>query len=213
MTRRIERIGLASLLIGGALAAACSSDDPLIVEDNDDEICGLMRTDGQRYCIDVYEASRVDASDADPGIDDNGRARSLPDRLPWINVTWRAARGACEARNARLCEVDEWIDACDGTTGTGGTVYAYGDALDATLCNLDGGGVVISGSKNACVASTGTLDQSGNVWEWVGNTISTASARGGGFRSSQTHRCVDVRPAIMATEIDIDLGFRCCRSI
>ena len=214
MMRRALRLGpILTLLFGGPAATGCGDESPLISNDGDMEICGLVRPDGQRYCIDMFEASRSDADDMSPGVDNAGPARSLPDRLPWVDVSWSAARAACEARDARLCETEEWVDACDGMTGAGGNTFTYGDTRNPELCTLDGLGVRISGSKDTCEATTGTFDQSGNVWEWSGNTVGAAAARGGGFRSSQTHRCADIRPSVAITEVDVDLGFRCCRPI
>ena len=203
--------------VGALLAvistSACGDDGGFFVNDPDEEICGLVRPDGREYCIDVYEASRPDADASSAGTNNDGPARSKAERQPWVNITWSAARLACEARGARLCEIEEWVDACDGVTGPGGSVYTYGNDLNAELCNLDGGGVDISGGKQTCTSTIGTFDQSGNVWEWTGGTAGTASARGGGFRSSRTHRCQDTRPSVGLDRIDVDLGFRCCRSL
>ena len=212
MNRRLRGVSTQICLCSALAVSACGEDAPISTTTTDEEICGLPRADGRTYCIDIYEASRRDATDTDPGDDDGGPARSLADRLPWVNVTWFTARAACAARGARLCDVDEWIDACDGLAGVGGSTYTYGDVRTPELCVLDGAGTRVSGSKATCVSMTGTLDQSGNVWEWVGDDTGSASARGGGFRSSQTHRCIDVRPSITVDELDVDLGFRCCRT-
>ncbi len=211
------RARASSLLRVLVTAAACAApfagcgDDPPNFESPDEEVC-LDRRDGERYCIERYEASRRDASETAAGTDDQGAPRSLKGRLPWTQVTWAAARAACESKGKRLCELDEWVDACDGAIGTEGLRYTYGDVIDAARCNVGGQGVRPSGSFDGCVSPTRVLDQSGNVWEWTGNTAAAAAARGGGYRSSQAHRCADVLSNIPVTESTPEIGFRCCRS-
>src|SRR5688572_14645989 len=56
-------------------SAACS-DDPPALETRDKEVC-LMRRDGVSYCIEVYEASRKDATDQTSGQDITSSPRSL----------------------------------------------------------------------------------------------------------------------------------------
>lgn len=199
---------LAVVLALGAIA--CEEDVPKL-ETPDQEVC-LDRRDGQRYCIDLFEASRSDASDLSAGTDDLGEPRSLPNRLPWTNIGWAAARMACEGRGKRLCDLDEWVDACDGQVGPEGARYTYGDELDASRCNTEGVGVEPGGRRALCKSTAGTFDQSGNVWEWTGATLGVAAARGGGWRSSQTHRCSDVLMGIPPTEQTAEIGFRCCRT-
>ena len=183
----------------------------------DEEVCLKNRLGGD-YCIDVYEASREDADASSAGTDDDSAAVSLGGRVPWTGITWAAAKAACGRKNKRLCERDEWIDACDGAVGEAdGTMFAYGDTIDKTRCNTKGAGVEAGGSNGNCKASTGTFDQSGNVWEWTGNILADASSRGGSFRSTETHTCLSPeRPAVPEIasangETSPEVGFRCCR--
>ncbi len=198
---------LAPLLL---FACACNGDPKLDVPDQ--EVCITGRSD-HRYCIWTFEASKKDATSTGEGMDPS-EARSIAERVPWTDITWEASREACRAKALRLCERDEWIDACDGAAGEAeGTIYTYGDTLDASRCNVSGEGKKASGSAANCKSSFDVFDLSGNVWEWTGNTLASAAARGGGFRSSQTHRCKDGDTMKIADPTDEtpEIGFRCCR--
>lgn len=189
---------------------ACSDDPDFAVRE--DEVC-FERRDGQRICIEVYEASRQDA-DAESEGTSEATPRSTADRQPWRNVTWSAALEACRAKGKRLCDRDEWIDGCDGEVGEDvGTTYPYGNERDPALCNVTGGGPAAGGASPMCVSAFGTFDQGGNVWEWTGNTRAAAAARGGSFRSSQTHDCQSGdRTQRFDPELpNVEVGFRCCR--
>jgi formylglycine-generating enzyme required for sulfatase activity len=177
----------------------------------DQEVC-LVRQDGVPFCIFTFEASRADAvyEGSSQGTS-TSRAHSLPLRLPWTNISWMGALTACQASHKRLCDGDEWIQACQGNKGT---TYTYGNMLSKTKCNVDmmPPQVVASGSVKTCTSAVGTYDQSGNVAEWTGNTVDTASARGGSYRSSQTHACTDESIAIAPTTVSDEIGFRCCEN-
>src|SRR5688572_3289992 len=132
------------------VACSCTGDPDLAVPDQ--EICLTGRND-RRYCIWKFEAQKKDATAATEGVDET-EARSIPERVPWTDLTWETAREACRAKSLRLCERDEWIDACDGAAGEmEGTMYTYGDELDATRCNVTTGAKVASGSMANCQSS------------------------------------------------------------
>lgn len=199
---------LRGLLVTCALVAC---EDTAEVAVGNDESC-LTGRDGNRYCIDRFEASRFDASVDREGTDE-GEPRTLPARRPWTNVTWFQAQDACRRAGKRLCSRAEWEDACDGVVGDGGTRFTYGDVEDDTVCNVTGGSPVATGSFEGCVSVFDTSDQSGNVWEWTGETSDDALALGGSFRSSIQHRCTSgsqIRVFGLREESD-ELGFRCCR--
>jgi len=104
----------AVLAVAACLSAACSDEGQL--ETPDREVC-LSRGDGARYCIDMFEESRRDATPSAEGDDVESAPRSLQNLLPWVDITWGAAKSACEKKGKRLCERDGWIDACDGVPG------------------------------------------------------------------------------------------------
>lgn len=206
---------LASIFaVSAALPLAGCSEDPPQLGTPDEEVCLVRRNSQTEFCIDTYEAARKDATETDPGVDEASGPVSLPDRLPWVNVTWAGARDACQKKGKRLCERDEWLDACDGATGEDeGTIFTYGNEIVEGRCNTDGGGVQAGGARADCKSAVETYDQSGNVREWTGNVIAAAAARGGSFRSSLTHECKsgDTTGTTEPNTPSPETGFRCCR--
>ncbi|NJK89199.1 MAG: formylglycine-generating enzyme family protein [Myxococcales bacterium] len=177
-----------------------------------DQVC-IDGRDGEIYCIDRFEAARGDASASFAGTDGEA-AKTAANVLPWTNVEWADARAACEAVGRRLCTLEEWMDACDGVVGDGGTRFTYGDDADPSICVTDTQAPLPTGSRLGCVSGFGVFDLSGNVWEWTGTTLDTAEAVGGSFVNAQTHFCF-ANPAgspFRPTETSERLGFRCCDS-
>lgn len=192
-------------------ASGCGGEELQVIPDP--EVC-LTGRDGAKFCIEVHESSRADASQSSAGVDDVSPPVAKPARLPWAGISWEGARSACQAKGKRLCEREEWIDACDGEASEeGGLRYTYGDERSPSTCNTDGGGVEPTGARAGCRSATGTFDQSGNVWEWTGNSAGTAAPRGGSYASSVLHECKsgDLNLFIPLTEKSEQVGFRCCR--
>jgi len=82
------------------------------------------------FCIDIYEASRSDATATSWGTSTTATTR--PGALPWYSVTLDEARAGCQSMGKRLCQPAEWFEACNGT---GDLAYVYGDTYDPTTCN------------------------------------------------------------------------------
>jgi len=184
------------------------------------------------YCIDIYEASRPDATPVDPGSD-GSFATSRPGVLPWFVGSNQEAQQACEAAGKDLCTETEWSGACRGPEGL---VYAYGNEYDPLACNgidtychcdespcqgatpcpfprcydLCGADLhlIPTGALPECTNAYGVFDMNGNLWEHVkgGNG---QRVRGGAFNcrdSATLHRCA----YIPATWTPSARGFRCC---
>jgi Cys-rich repeat protein len=91
------------------------------------------------FCIDIYEASRTDATESKEGRD-SSRAESKEGVMPWVltndadktfDENTRALR-ACEAAGKTLCTENMWYRVCVGPQDL---IYAYGDDYIAEICN------------------------------------------------------------------------------
>jgi hypothetical protein len=162
------------------------------------------------FCIDLYEASRVDATATSAGRD-GSRACVVAGVLPWLVGDNAEAALGCEAAGKRLCSPVEWQLACEGPDQT---TYAYGDRYNATTCNgIDAFAnynfhLTPTGSFSGCTNAWGVFDMNGNAWEHVaGGTDLTV--RGGAYNCSDSvtyHRC-DYVPTTWNPSAK---GFRCC---
>lgn len=162
------------------------------------------------FCIDRWEASRLDATALSFGTD-GSKAMSRAGVRPWLVPDNATAQAACTASGRRLCAPAEWEFACRGFAGH---VYAYGDTYEPATCNgidthRDGSfSLAVTGAFPKCHNGLGVFDLNGNVWEHVaggdGKTV-----RGGAYNCSDSnafHRCAYVPQ----TWTPSALGFRCC---
>ncbi|MBU1220392.1 formylglycine-generating enzyme family protein [Myxococcota bacterium] len=184
------------------------------------------------YCIDIYEASRPDATAANAGID-NSRCQSVAGVKPWANVSLQDASDACIASGKRLCTPEEWEKVCRGPNVT---EYSYGNDYDTQICNgIDtycycGEGSScesvtecpfahcfhtcgasfhpeITGLFPNCTNGYGVYDITGNLWE----RVQGGAGRGGAYNCSNSeilHKCSYV--ADWGTDARTNFGFRCC---
>jgi len=164
------------------------------------------------FCVDIYEASRQDATEAWAGADDASSALSRPGVLPWTNVSPETARGACERAGKRLCTHLEWIDACRGPSDTD---YPYGNTYEPETCNgIDTFGrgnqrLLPTASFPDCINGFGVHDISGNVWE-IDEDVP-------GWVHGGAYNCIDSRSLHLCsynqdfgTDPRSNVGFRCC---
>ncbi len=198
------------------------SDGDLTCPDDMTAICGS-------FCIDVYEASRPDATETSAGTD-SSRAVSRAGVLPWQTETLAPAdaAAACAAAGKRLCLMREWEVVCSNVDAT---AYVYGDEYDPAVCNAidthcdpDCGvypdcywdcesdyRVLPTGSMDGCVAEFGVYDLSGNVWEAVQGDDGADHFRGGAFNCGDpalAHSCA--YDGVAAGPFPSARGFRCC---
>ncbi len=182
------------------------------------------------FWIDTYEASRPDATMMTVGSAEH-RACSVPDVLPWRNVSWAEAEAACLAAGKRLCTEAEWQLSCEGLAGN---LYPYGNTYDPLACNgrdydldctpPDDNDIALPTATpygcpapmtSMCVSPFGVYDLSGNVKEWTGTEAPMGSGsyrvRGGAYDNIEPGLTCDFDfISFDTTVIFPNLGFRCC---
>jgi formylglycine-generating enzyme required for sulfatase activity len=158
---------------------------------------------------------------------------------PVVQVSWYGAAAYCEWAGGRLPSEAEWEYAARGEQRT---VYPWGDTFDGTRLNFcdvnctedwreagynDGHGIAAPVSSFPAGASwCGTLNLSGNVWEWVAdwygdypsesqtNPIGPPAGeysvlRGGSWNADQVDARTARRNYATPTLHSGDVGFRC----
>jgi len=127
---------------GGTGDTTLDSDSGLLDDLVEDGLTDSITTDSNvkcppdmalvnNFCIDLYEASRSDATENHIGNDTSG-AYSRPGVIPWFPVTRAIAQKACAAAGKRLCKSQEWLGVCQGSKSSN---YSYGDKYDPAVCN------------------------------------------------------------------------------
>lgn len=184
----------------------------------------LIDLGGYKFCMDIYEASRPDATSTSGGSN-NSYATSRQGVIPWFSVDIGTARTACNAAGKRLCYDYEWTQACKGPDNT---IYSYGNSYDPIACNgIDtfcqnpSPGcywneqnvpfhVMPTGSFPNCTNEYGVYDINGNVWEWVEDSLG-GHPRGGAYNcgdSATLHQCEYIPQFTPSAR-----GFRCCKDV
>ncbi len=221
---------------------ADSAKDAALDIDPDRELqdCPVDMVPVGAVCVDVYEASRADATAQDQGVA-VGPAHSVGGVIPWhVDVMTPEAfvgfEAACEAAGKRICQPSDWLAACEGPAGS---AYVFGDVFNPKTCNCvdtfcedwcgDNGvapescvtgancgytyncfRVMPTGSFPACTNGLGTFDMTGNVWEVV---PSTADPRGFEVRGG-AYNCAGAEARLTCTFnagwVQLFAGFRCC---
>lgn len=166
---------------------------------------------GSQFCIDIYEASRPDATDSTPGSESTS-ATSRPGVIPWGAARFSQAQASCTAAGKRLCSAFEWRRACEGPDPGDANLYPYGNAYESNRCNGSNippfDGPAATSSFDRCESAHGTFDQSGNLEEWTTDGL----VRGGAFASPQLNlRCVATGTADPGGPPQASYGFRCCQ--
>ncbi|MEL6341630.1 MAG: thioredoxin domain-containing protein [Myxococcota bacterium] len=180
------------------------------------------------FQIDTFEAA----------LTASGAAKSGKHEIPATQMSWFAARDACEAAGRRMCTEEEWIAACQNAAPVDddndgefaddmveGTTYPYDDFHSRNRC-WDGHSrgtmcgpkqdeacrPVYTGEMPGCISADGVYDMTGNVEEWVGATPETAVLLGGAFDTSKDHaRCFRRNDVYGPGYSNVRTGFRCCR--
>ncbi len=219
MARAIER-ALGASAAEAAQAAKALAEERRAIAPIPADVPATRRVQygGLSFEIDTFEA----------GIED-GAAVVGRHVIPATNMSWYAARDACEAAGKRLCTEEEWVSACQGAAavdddGDGeyaddmveGTSYPYGDFHDPRRCwaarDRESERPVYTGEMPGCVSADGVYDLTGNVEEWVGDSPEAAVLLGGGYDTSKDFaRCYRRNDTFGPGFANKRTGFRCCR--
>jgi formylglycine-generating enzyme required for sulfatase activity len=153
-----------------------------------------IREDGDRFVV-------------EPGFEDH----------PVIFVTWYGARSYAQWSGKRLPTEEEWEKAARSRLGR---TYPWGNEWDSSRCNTCEGeksGITKVGSYASDEASFGCRDMAGNVSEWTDSWYDKDQKfkvlRGGSWYASSEHARCEYRDADYPRPFDIDLGFRCARTV
>ena len=167
-------------------------------------------------CIDIYEASRSDATAYYRGVS-LGAALSTPGVLPWQPESTMEAVSACAQAGKRLCTVTEWQAACKGGFGETQYLYPYGTTWEFLACSdweSCKDGIVITGSFERCVSRVGVYDMLGNVRELVTDDQGVPHSVAGGstygnpnYPNCETSQDLEQQPWGRG----LAYGFRCCK--
>ena len=217
-----------ALVIGNASEECNGLDDDCNGRIDDGADCGqcpfnmvFLNVPGEvrGLCMDMYEASRPDASTDSAGVNEL-YAVSRADVLPWVNIaSTDAADQACRgsAINERptseggipshtpvktLCEQRALSAAC-------GEGFPYGDTYIAGACNDNSNGTAVepTASYANCCTTAGVCDLAGNAGELV------SRPNQGEFGGSAEDGEDNVRCAYIQLPTGVpnpSLGFRCC---
>jgi len=193
----------------------------------------------QPFCMDIYEASRADASATEMGVDVN-KAVSQAGVIPWYvnpmsDRIFEQFQAACRNAGKRICEMDEFFTAC---SQDGQNLYVFGNTFDREICNcvdtfcddycIDHGidpcstadncgytyycfHAVPTGEFTGCTNAYGTFDINGNVWEIVPSDTDLRGyeVRGGAFNCAGAS--ARLQCTFNAGWTALFAGFRCCR--
>ncbi|MBN1946316.1 MAG: putative metal-binding motif-containing protein [Bradymonadales bacterium] len=170
-------------------------------------------------CVDLYEASRPDATATSEGVVEL-YAASREDVLPWSGVTNTAlADDYCHGLSTqggqlindlingavpikRLCTRAELQAACLD-------VYPYGASYSAGVCN-ESGTVLPTGSSEGCVNSQGIYDLAGNVAELYSSPVAGVFGGSAAEEGGSEVSCSAGVPLVDVEISDDFIGFRCC---
>ncbi len=127
--------------------------------------------EGHEICFDApFWIDRTEVTQADFARLDGEKAHPHEfsgNSHPVENITWFEARDFCELRGARLPTEAEWEYAARGPDNS---LYPWGNEWDEEKLIWDwyaSQGTAEVGSHPEGASWVGTLDMSGNVWEWT----------------------------------------------
>ncbi|MBE7466552.1 MAG: protein kinase [Planctomycetes bacterium] len=132
--------------------------------------------------------------------------------LPLTGVTWMEAREHCAKKSKVLCNRPNWEKACYGKAFG---IFPWGAEAGDQTCHWNGDAPKPSGSFEKCHSNIGTYDMSGNVAEWVDDTVTDDEryVTGGSFKSDAAGSRCQSRSTLPKDRKQADIGFRCCKQL
>lgn len=171
---------------------------------------------------------------------DNTPACSVPNKVPWFNISGPEAQHVCVEMGGRLCRNSEWQTACRSSTGScdwgfNSNCSTFSGTTNWTTCNLapydfdnnvagNQDGLLATGVLSNCRAAWGALginDITGNLRELTcpGNSLCNTSTSnfvlmGGAFNTAdptgEGAACDFTFYNVDDSFKLFDVGFRCC---
>ena len=140
---------------------------------------------------------------------------------PKTNVSWTEANTLCQEHGKRLCDAQEWEQACAPNAWQ----YPTGTTFIEQLCSVGLSSATKIGEHWACVSLSGAQDMVGSVWEWTSNSVVAPvlqqdptsisyEIRGGSWFTDERKAVChpdDGYPVADKHSRYPDVGFRCCR--
>ena len=173
-----------------------------------------------KYCIDKYEAPNIFGT------------------KPFVMKTANDATSWCLGKGKRLCKMNEWVKACEGTYKSPPNILVSGVVAAPAPCNNDKRWITVhgttlvlgskierekealrlwqgetSGFRPQCVSDQGVYDTIGNVEEWVESPRDTYGvALMGHYWSRAAKSCTHRVTAHDRNFFYYSTGFRCCQN-
>jgi formylglycine-generating enzyme required for sulfatase activity len=129
-----------------------------------------------------------------------------------VNISFEDAQKACSAQGKHLCTTQEWQAACSSEKNE----YPYGKKFEKDQCNTIGNvyvknKIAPSGEFAKCAGSSGVVDMSGNVAEWVNTGKQGPYVYGGSWQNGKDESRCDSRIQLQNGRKYFYVGFRCCK--
>ena len=140
---------------------------------------------------------------------------------PAMGINWIQASKYCRWAGKRLPREEEWEAAARGVTNFS---YPWGEVFLPHRSNLLGeeDGYLFSapvGSFQSGASTSGVMDMTGNVWEWVDSKKSerpqpeTRIVKGGGWTSDKKQARISFRNHVDLKMKNPTFGLRCAKSL
>ncbi len=133
---------------------------------------------------------------------------------PRGNMNLAQALQACRERGVHVCTSQEWELACSGREHRR---WPYGNTYEPDRCydesrsrQSHGGTAAASGQMPLCATPEGVHDMCGNLWEWVMDTDTRGSLRGGGWNVAAGLGQCRARADAEDDYSSAETGTRCC---